>query len=263
MFAGVMAFAVTGCGNKERNTYSGSANTSGPPSAAFDPAVSGSIMGFVKFDGVSPVFRAIDMTAAPACVKANSSPVIPPQVLTGANDALADVVIYIKSGLGNLHFDTPTDPVILEQKACMYEPHVIALMVNQKLEVRNNDPTTHNVHLLAKTNQSWNQSQQVDGPAIDQSFPRPELAIPIACNVHPWMRAFAFVFDNPYYAITSKTGAFELKNLPPGTYTIEAWQERYGTQDQTVTIGPKESKAISFTLKSGNSAAADSHIVKP
>jgi plastocyanin len=250
-----MALANVGCGKEGRETHapSGSVNISAS-TTKIDLALSGSIKGFVRLDGAPPVFRAIDMSAAPACVKANNSPVIPPQVVTSDDGALADVAIYIKSGLGNFLFDAPKDPVILEQKACMYEPHVIALMVNQKLEVLNDDSTTHNVHVLAKSNPSWNKSQTIDAPAIEQLFSHPELAIPIVCNVHPWMRAYAFVFENPYYAVSSTTGTFELKNLPPGTYTVEAWQERYGTLDQTVTIGPKESKTISFRFKSVNPA---------
>lgn len=203
----------------------------------------------MKLDGAVPSLKAIDMSAAPACVKANKLPVIPPQVVTGDGGALADVAVYVKSGLGSRHFDAPKDPVILDQRACMYEPHVIALMTHQTMLVRNDDATTHNVHSLAKTNAPWNRSQPVGSSAIKQSFAQPELAVPIACNVHPWMRAFAFVFDHPYFAVTSRMGVFELKNLPPGTYTIEAWQERYGVQDQQVTLGPKESKRISFTFK--------------
>jgi hypothetical protein len=63
-----------------------------------------------------------------------------------------------------------------------------------------------------------------------------------------------FVFDNPYFAVTSIAGTFELKNLPPGTYTIEAWHEHYNVQDQTVTIAAKESKSISFVFKSAATA---------
>ena len=259
--AGSIVLTLIGCGNKDGNASPGSAESAGA-TTTIDPTTSGSITGTVRLVGTPPVLKAIDMNAAPACVKANSSPVIPPQVIMGDNGTLADVAIYIKSGLDGRHFETPKDPVILEQKACMYKPHVIALMVNQRLEVRNEDATTHNVHLLAKSNRPWNKSQPLDGPAIEESFPQPELAIPVICNVHPWMRAFTFVFDNPYYAITSRTGTFELKNLPPGTYTIEAWQERYGTQDQIVIIGPKESKSISFTFKSENPAGADSHAAK-
>jgi hypothetical protein len=84
---------------------------------------------------------------------------------------------------------------------------------------------------------------------LQVSFPTPELAIPFMCNVHPWMRAFVFVFANPDYAVTAREGEFELRNLPPGTYTIEAWHERYGRQDQSVTIGPRESKAVAFHFK--------------
>ena len=197
VIAGAMVLTLSGCGNKGSNTSSGFADSSGA-TATIDPTTSGSITGSVRLDGTPPVLRAIDMDAAPACVKANPSPVIPPQVVTGDNGALADVTTYIKSGLGNRHFDTPKDPAILEQKACMYEPRVIALMVNQRLEVRNDDATTHNVHLLAKTNQPWNKSQPLGGPAIEESFQQPELAMPVACNVHTWMRAFTFVFDNPY-----------------------------------------------------------------
>ena len=83
-----------------------------------------------------------------------------------------------------------------------------------------------------------------------ESFPREEVAIPVKCNVHPWMKSYIFVFKHPYYTVTSKDGKFELKNLPPGTYTIEAWHERFGTQDVSVTIAPKESKSVSFTFKS-------------
>jgi hypothetical protein len=157
-------------------------------------------------------------------------------------------VIYVKSGLGNYRFDSPPDPVVLDQRGCMYEPHVLALMVNQPLEVRNDDATIHNVHPESKANESWNRSQTPGAPPLTTSFAKPELAIRVECNVHPWMRSYMFVFAHPYYAVTSTAGTFELKNLPAGTYTIEAWQEKYGVQDQTVTVGAKASKNISFAF---------------
>jgi hypothetical protein len=256
--------AIGGCGNSRNSEATASTTTSGTlgssgSRATVDPATTGIIRGTVKLDGAPPTLERIDMEAAPACVKANPSPVIPHQVVIGENGSLADVVVYVKSGLGNFHFDTPKAPVILEQKACMYEPHVIGLMTNQIMEVRNDDPTVHNVHVVAKVNPGWNRSQLSESPAIEQSFTRPDLAIPIGCNVHPWMRAFAFVFNHPYYAVTTRSGAFELKNLPPGTYTIEAWQERYGTQDLTVTTGPKETKVIAFTFQAASSAEGKAH----
>ncbi len=124
------------------------------------------------------------------------------------------------------------------------------MMVNQPFEVHNEDQTIHNVHPMPRDNKPWNKSEPVGDPPIQATFTKPELAIPIACNIHPWMRAFLFVFAHPYFDVTPKSGEFALKNLPPGTYTIEAWQERFGFQDQTVTIGSKESKSVDFTFHS-------------
>jgi plastocyanin len=175
-------------------------------------------------------------------------------VVIGDHGELANAVVYLKSGLGSYHFDTPSVPAVLDQQACMYVPRVVAVMTGQTLQVKNEDPTAHNIHFMPHSNKQWNFSMPSGGDALETHFDKPELAIPVMCNVHPWMRAFLFVFADPYFALTTKTGAFELKGVPPGTYTVEAWQEKFGTQDQTVTIGPKESKSISFTFH-----AADAH----
>jgi len=243
ILAAASALAVSGCGNH-------GGGESSPPAAAVDSSTAGAITGTVTLDGAPPAGKPIDMSASPACVRANPSPVVPPIVVMGDHGALANVVVYVKDGLGSYRFDTPTETAVLQQKNCMYEPHVVALMTNQPFEIRNNDPTMHNVHPLPKHNRQWSTSQPAGSAALKETLTRPEFAMSVLCNVHPWMRALVFVFDHPYYAVTSKAGNFELKNLPPGTYTIEAWHESLGTQDQTVTIAPRESKAISFTFKS-------------
>lgn len=245
---------LVGCANKQSNESSSSAPAE--PVLTLDPNTTGSITGKVVFEGTPPPPKTIDMAAEAACVKAHPTAVYFPEVVRGDHGALANVAVYVKSGLGNYHFDTPTDPVVLTQKGCMYDPHVIALMVGQPLQVVNDDPVLHNIHVVARDNRSWNRSETAGMDPFEETFSQPELAVVIKCNVHPWMRAFAFIFNHPYYDVTAKTGTFELKNLPPGTYTIEAWQEKYGAQDQTVTIGPKESKAISFTYKAAASPAS-------
>ena len=166
--------------------------------------------------------------------------------MVDSNRNVANVVVYIKDGLGPHHFNPPQTAVSLDQNGCVYKPRIVALMVNQPLEIHNSDATIHNVHAMPHVNSEWNKAQPAGGKILHTSFPKPELAIPFMCNVHPWMRAFVFVFDHPYYAVTPATGAFNLLNLPPGTYTVEAWQEKLGTQSQRVTIGPHESKSISF-----------------
>jgi plastocyanin len=230
--------ATAGCGSGTR-----------APLPTVDSATSGSLRGTVTLDGAPPVFKPIDMSQSSACVEANPTPVVPPVVVVGDHGALANVVVYVKSGLGKYQFVVPTTPAILAQKNCMYEPHVMALMTGQPFAVENNDPTMHNVHPMPKHNRQWSNSQPPGSAPLKSTFERPEFAMPVLCNVHPWMRAFVFVFDHPYYAVTSQAGTFVLDNLPPGTYTIEAWQENYPAQDQTVTIAPKESKTISFAFK--------------
>jgi hypothetical protein len=245
---------VVGCGNKQSQE---SSQNSAPaePVLTLDPTTTGSISGKVVLDGAAPKPKTIDMGAEAACVQEHPTPVDFPEVVEGSHGALANVAVYVKSGLGNYHFDTPKNPVVLGQKGCMYDPHVLALMVNQPMQVVNGDPVLHNIHVVARDNRSWNRSETAGMDPFIETFMHPELAVVIKCNVHPWMRAFAFVFNHPYFDVTTKTGTFELKNLPPGTYTIEAWQEKYGVQDQTVTIGSKESKAISFTFEAAASPA--------
>jgi hypothetical protein len=248
----VWALCATGCGQKSA-TNSGQADEPTGPVLTLDPSTTGTITGKVTLQGAPPTIGPIDMGAAPPCLKLNDTRVVPPVVVTGAGGTLANVVVYLKSGVGNYKFDTPKDPVSLEQHGCMYIPRVIALMTDQPLEVQNADPVLHNVRPVLKNNKSWNQSQTVGGPPIMATFAKPEFAAHVLCNIHPWMRSYLFVFDNPYFAVTSATGSFELKDVPPGTYTIEAWQEKYGTQDQTITVGPKESKAVSFQFASSSS----------
>ena len=241
-----IALAMAGCGTKESDESS----QPPAPTAVVDPSTAGSITGAVRLEGTPPAFKPIDMSAEASCVQANPSPVAPPVVVLGPRGALANVVVYVKSGLDSYRFDTPSTPVVLDQKGCMYKPRVLAMMVNQPFEVHNEDQTIHNVHPMPRQNKPWNKSEPVGDPPIEATFTKPELAIPIACNIHPWMRAFLFVFAHPYFDITSQSGEFALRNLPAGTYTIEAWQERFGFQDQTVTIGAKETKPVEFIFHS-------------
>lgn len=253
-FAAAIAFvlAISGCGSKSQST-TGQEQPAAATAAkkTVDMSTVGSISGVVKLEGAAPKFRPINMNADPYCVKANHGhPVYPDEVVTGPGNSLANVIVYIKSGLEDYSFATPSEPVTLDQKDCMYTPHVVALMVDQQIKVINSDQTTHNIHPTPADNRQWNKSQPPGAPPILETFARPEVAIPVKCNVHPWMKGYIAVMSNPYYAVTTKDGKFELKNVPPGTYTVEAWQEKYGTQDQTITITSKQEKTgVDFTFK--------------
>ena len=251
----VLALVLAGCGGKESVTTqqsSPAAAQQSAPTKVVDSATVAKITGTVTLEGTPPAPREIMLSGSPACAKLHSSPLIYPEVVTGNHGALADVIVYVKSGLENYRFTVPAAPARIDQRGCMYEPHVQGIMVGQKLTVTNTDPVLHNVLMLPRQNIPWNKSQPIGSTPIETSFDRPELAMKVLCNIHPWMCAYVFAFSHPYFDVTSKKGTFELKNLPPGTYTIEAWQEKYGTQDQSVTLAAKQAKSISFVFKAAH-----------
>ena len=169
-------------------------------------------------------------------------------ILATPDGGLQNVVVFVSEGLGDRTFDPPPPPVGMEQKGCIYVPHVIALRANQELDIMNNDPTTHNLHPVPANNREWNKAQP-PGTRVDASFAREEIAIPMKCNVHPWMRSYIAVFKHPFFAVTDKSGSFELKNLPPGDYSIEAWHEKLGTSTQKISVSSGVIKELEFVFK--------------
>lgn len=211
-------------------------------------AAGASLSGVVKFEGIAPKPTRIDMSSDPNCAKTHSTPATTEDIVVGENHGLANVVVYVADGLGERTFDTPQQPVVIDQKGCQYKPHVLALQTHQKLDVVNSDDTTHNIHPMPNNNREWNKSQP-HGVQIEESFPREEITIPVKCNIHPWMHGYIAVFKHPYFAVTDKNGSFDIKGLPPGTYTIKAWQEKLGTLSQKITVTGAETKTQDFVFK--------------
>ena len=251
--AAVAAWLVAaGCGGAKEGgeTKEAGAAPAAGPAFKVDPATAGTITGKVSFAGTAPNMRNIDMSAEPDCTKLHSgAPAKSEEVVVNSNGTLQYVFVYIKGGLEGKTFEPPATPIKLDQKGCIYHPHVFGVQAGQKLDISNSDPTTHNIHPMPKTNREWNQSQAPGTPELDKEFARPEVMIPVKCNVHPWMRSYIGVVDNPYFAVTGDQGTFELKNVPPGTYTVTAWHEKYGTQDQQVTLAASGSQAVEFSFK--------------
>ncbi len=241
-------FVISGCGGKKEG---GTENAAAPAAVQnpVDPATAGNVTGSVKFTGTKPAAKKIVMSADAICKTLHASSVDSEEVVVNPNGTLRYVYIYVKSGLGDLKFPPATTPVVFDQKGCMYIPHVAAVQVGQELIVRNSDGVLHNVHASPKLNVGFNFGQPMPNMESKKSFSKPEVMIPVKCDVHPWMHGFIGVQDHPYAVVTGEDGSFALNNLPPGTYEIEAWHEKYGTSVQKVTVGPKESKAITFTFK--------------
>jgi plastocyanin len=223
-------------------------NAGSAPTLATSSTGTAAVRGEVKFEGRVPKATPINMAADLSCAKQHPIPVLSQDVVVDAKGGLQHVVVFIADGLGGRTFDAPSQPAVIQQKGCMYQPHVMAMQANQKLDIVNSDTTTHNIHPMPKNNREWNKSQPPLVP-IEETFAREEIAIPVKCNLHPWMRGYIAVFKHPYFVVTGKDGSFDLSNLPPGTYTIEAWHEKLGTATQKINLGANETKAIDFVFK--------------
>lgn len=211
-------------------------------------SVSATVRGTVKFEGGIPKGKAISMAADPSCAQQHATPVSNQEIVADTKGELQNVVVFVSDGLSGT-FDPPSQPAVIDQKGCMYQPHVLAVRAGQQLEVENHDPVTHNIHPMPANNREWNKAE-LPGSKVDETFPREEIAIPVKCNVHPWMRGYVAVFKHPYFVVTGKDGSFDLSNLPPGTYTISAWHEKLGTQTAKITVGANETKSVDFVFKS-------------
>jgi len=126
---------------------------------------------------------------------------------------------------------------------------VIGVMAGQNIDIKTSDQTNHNIHPMPTVNQEWNESQAPGSEDKMKSFPRQEVMIPVKCQIHPWMKAYIGVVNHPFFAVTGDDGSYTIKGLPPGTYTLEFWQEKYGPQDQQITVAPKDSKTVNYAFK--------------
>lgn len=205
------------------------------------------------------------MAADAVCASKHSTPVFPEtSIINKADGSLKNVFVYVSKGLEGKHFPTPKTPVVLDQDGCTYAPHVFGIMPNQPLKVVNSDATTHNVHAMGEVNQEFNVGQRAGAPPIVKTFAKPEVTIPILCNQHPWMRAVAHVITNPYYAVSDDKGAFEIKGLPAGTYTLTAIHEKYGTATQTIKVAAgKAAPPVTFTFSTGTASVKSPFQVLP
>ena len=240
---------VAGCGPKEASVevqVPASSEVKAAAAQTVDSSVAGIVQGKVFFEGVVPEPKQMSVKGNPECAVLHAGGTITSEELVSQGGNLQNVFVYIKEGLENYSFTAPAEPVTIENKTCMYVPHVSGAMVGQQIVFLNQDSTLHNIHAYPKVGKAFNLGLPLVGMKQTKKFDAPEVMVPLKCDVHPWMQGYIGVLPHPYFQVTGADGSFELKNLPAGTYTIEAWHEKLGAQTQTVTLGPQETKQLEF-----------------
>ena len=216
-------------------------------SSAAHADTKGTIKGTVIFEGEAPDRPKLVRDTDPVCAKSDRLS----EDVVVTKGRLKDVLVRIKNGGGGKH-TAPATPVTIDQKDCMYTPRVVGVVAGQKLGIRNSDGTFHNVRGTVDGKALWNKPHPKGEPALAlDSTAKAGDVIDVVCDVHPWMHAYAVVMDHPFFAVTGEDGSFEIKGLPAGTHTLEAWHPTLGPKTLTVKIGvgPKAAVTARFSYK--------------
>jgi plastocyanin len=211
-------------------------------------AEAGGIGGTIKYSGAVPALKPIKMDADPGCAKKHGTPPESDLLVLGPGQTLANVLVRVTKGLPATKHPTPTQAKVIDQTGCRYEPHVLGIMVGQPLKIKNSDGLLHNVHALPAINAEFNQAMPPTVTETTKTFDKVEPPFKIKCDVHPWMGAYVAVLDHPFYSVTGKDGKFSITGLAPGSYTIEAWHEKLGTQTAAVTVAGDATATSDFTF---------------
>jgi plastocyanin len=246
-------------------------NEAGPETAGTGTAVKsyapkgneGTVTGVAAFTGTPPAPKKIDTSADPVCGQKN--PNLSTEDTVVKDGKLANVFVYIKDGttadgtkIGDYSFPAASSEAMLDQNGCHYRPHVLGVQTNQKIKITNSDPTQHNIHPTPKNNPEWNQTQPNGAPPIEKSFARAEVLVPVKCNQHPWMKAYIGVLKHPFFAVSGEDGAYTIKGVPPGSYTVAAWHEKGGPSgtEKTMQVTVPASGSVNASFSFGEAATA-------
>jgi hypothetical protein len=242
----MMPIAACGGGDAGGGESAGTTQTAEAAPAATAPTSGGAaISGVATYQDGDPDTE-IKMDADPVCASLHPDAVHTEKIVHDGSGNLANVFVYIKEGLDGKSFPTPSAAHVLDQAGCQYLPHVSGMMVDQKLVIRNSDPTLHNVHAMPAVNKEFNMGQPFQGMELEHTFDQVEVMVPFKCDVHPWMASYMAVLDHPFFAVSGADGSFAIENVPAGNYVVEAWHEELGTQTQDVTVGESGEVAASF-----------------
>ena len=207
----------------------------------------GSITGTITFEGKAPKMKPLRLDADPICVANSETAPKKEWLILDENKGVKNVLVFVTEGL-NIDYSLPEEPVVIDQKGCIYSPHVVGIMAGQQLDILNNDGTLHNIHALPKVNKEFNKAQPRSKKKLSVKFEKPEAPFKVKCDVHPWMGAYIGVFDHPCFSVSGDDGTYIISDLKPGEYVIEAWHEKLGSQTANVTVSDSAAHQ-DFTFK--------------
>ncbi|TAH34604.1 MAG: hypothetical protein EYC70_16870 [Planctomycetota bacterium] len=240
---GEEAPASAGTGGAEQDA----AAPQGPPP---DPGTYGTIAGVVKFEGEVPPNPMEGIGVAPTCAAHHPGGKYTREWYLVRDGRVQNVLVYVQRGLPKgLAFEVPRESARLDQVHCVFVPHVLGMRVGQPLVLSSSDAEAHNVNLQSKLGQGINTNMAPRQTGLTHEFRRNEVPVLVTCDVHPWMTAFLGVFDHPYYAVTGADGTFRWDSVPPGEYTLRAWHEKLGPQEQKLTLAPNGSASVEYVYR--------------
>jgi plastocyanin len=230
--------------------------TTGSAGAPSTPAVNNvqpaagtaSIVGKVLFNGEPPKRRPINFGPEKKCHEHHETPPLDDTLVVSADKGIQWVLVRISSKVPGT-FAPPSKPAVLDQKGCIFLPHILPVMVGQEVEIRNSDPVLHNVRCEATLNPSFNRNLPKPGDVYTLKFDSAEVGMKLKCDVHFWMGGQIHVLPHPFFATTGENGAFTINKVPPGTHKLEAFHEKLGKLVQDITVKEGEVKTIDFTFQ--------------
>jgi len=212
-----------------------------------DPASTGTLLVRVRYQGDPPPMKVLNMSSVPPCAAAHPGPVLAGDALVH-DGKVENAFVWLKAGLGERVFAVPTEPAVMDQVGCVYVPRVLGVQVGQPIEFRNSDALLHNVHGKPARSPRWNVSLARQGTQRVVRVDKPEVAISVGCDVHPWMQGWVAVVDHPFFGVTGPDGQVTLQGVPAGTYTVGVWHERFGTREVTASVEAGGTAEILFVF---------------
>ncbi len=207
------------------------------------PVADGStINGKVTYQGEVPTKRIIPTKDQQVCGEPRDEPL----VKVGPDKGVAETIVYLKGVAKGKPLEKPAQKPEIVNHNCRFEPHVQAFPVGTVVIV-NADPVMHNTHGFLDKQTVFNVALPVKGQRIEKPLNKPGI-MRIECDTHGWMQSWVLAAENPYYAVTRKDGTFSIADVPPGSYTLVAWQEYTGATEVPVTVKPNEAAQVPIEL---------------